>query len=271
MKRRSSPSTTRIVGWIGAALVTTTLIVGGTPASAETPAERCKREASAYNEAWKATWTQANPGKSRNEAPPPPVPHTCRGGNDDPDSTTKNHHSDAYRVYTAADGCGDGRHRNNYGLGKCFDDYDYNVTDISFVRRGDGPQPIIACDYGVKNCGPGKNRTTRSIKSWEASGSSLGGTSLSGPAKSSIESGVNSALSAKYGHSLDESVTYDSRMRLDTGNLEPGQTVLGYPLYNSYDVTVEKYNTQTRRVESTDNYVVMVPIDGIGTRTIRTE
>ncbi len=51
------------------------------PANAETPAERCKRETAAYNNAWKNTWAQANPGKKPSQAPPPPVPYKC-GRND---------------------------------------------------------------------------------------------------------------------------------------------------------------------------------------------
>lgn len=63
------------------------LVVGIGIANAETPAERCKRETTAYNNAWKNTWAQANPGKSPSDAPPPPVPYRCGGGNDDPPPT----------------------------------------------------------------------------------------------------------------------------------------------------------------------------------------
>ncbi|MFC0316188.1 hypothetical protein ACFQNE_12250 [Gordonia phosphorivorans] len=60
------------------------LVVSLAPATAETPAERCKRETAAYNNAWKNTWAQANPGKSPSDAPKPPVPYKCGGGNEDP-------------------------------------------------------------------------------------------------------------------------------------------------------------------------------------------
>lgn len=63
------------------------LVVGLGIANAETPAERCKRETTAYNNAWKNTWAQANPGKSPSDAPPPPVPYKCGGGNDGPPPT----------------------------------------------------------------------------------------------------------------------------------------------------------------------------------------
>jgi len=57
------------------------LLIGVGVANAETPAERCKRETAAYNNAWKNTWAQANPGKSPSDAPKPPVPYKC-GGSD---------------------------------------------------------------------------------------------------------------------------------------------------------------------------------------------
>ena len=40
-------------------------------------------------------------------------------------------------------------------------------------------------------------------------------------------------------------------MGLDTSFLKPGQTLIGYPKYNFYDVTIQKYKTQTKQVEST--------------------
>ncbi len=64
------------------------LLIAITPtANAETPAERCKRETTAYNTTWKNTWAQANPGKNPSDAPPPPVPYKCGGGNDGPPPT----------------------------------------------------------------------------------------------------------------------------------------------------------------------------------------
>lgn len=50
------------------------------PVNAETPAQRCKRETTAYNNAWKHTWAQANPGKELSDAPKPPIPYRCGGG-----------------------------------------------------------------------------------------------------------------------------------------------------------------------------------------------
>lgn len=64
------------------------LVVGLGIANAETPAERCKRETTAYNNTWKNTWAQANPGKSPSDAPSPPVPYKCGGGNDGPPPPT---------------------------------------------------------------------------------------------------------------------------------------------------------------------------------------
>ncbi|GAA4739190.1 hypothetical protein MUG78_09780 [Gordonia alkaliphila] len=49
-------------------------------ASAETPAERCKRETAAYNSAWATSWVRAHPGTKPADAPPPPVPYRCGGG-----------------------------------------------------------------------------------------------------------------------------------------------------------------------------------------------
>lgn len=60
---------------MAAALVTVLTHAG--PASAETPAERCARETSAYNSAWAASWAASNPGQSAADAPPPPVPYVC--------------------------------------------------------------------------------------------------------------------------------------------------------------------------------------------------
>ncbi|AFR51650.1 hypothetical protein KTR9_5437 (plasmid) [Gordonia sp. KTR9] len=62
------------------------LAVGQGVAYAETPAERCERETNAYNNAWKQGWAASNPGKSPNDAPPPPVPYVCR----DPQATPEN-------------------------------------------------------------------------------------------------------------------------------------------------------------------------------------
>lgn len=53
------------------------LLLGIGIANAETPAQRCKRETTEYNNAWKNTWAQTNPGKDASKAPPPPVPYKC--------------------------------------------------------------------------------------------------------------------------------------------------------------------------------------------------
>ncbi|GAA4744877.1 hypothetical protein GCM10023217_12380 [Gordonia alkaliphila] len=81
----------RSLSWAAASFVATIavvimllVVIGPPPVSAETPAERCKRETTAYNNAWKNTWAQANPGKSPSQAPQPLVPYKCRGGNDGP-------------------------------------------------------------------------------------------------------------------------------------------------------------------------------------------
>ncbi len=58
------------------------------PASAETPAERCKRETTAYNNAWKNSWVATHPGKKPSDAPKPPVPYKC-GSNDGPPPTVQ--------------------------------------------------------------------------------------------------------------------------------------------------------------------------------------
>lgn len=59
-------------------LATLALVLIGTgPAGAETPAERCARETSAYNAAWATSWAAANPGRPPSQAPPPPVPYVC--------------------------------------------------------------------------------------------------------------------------------------------------------------------------------------------------
>lgn len=66
-----------LIGILGAfatviAVLALTLALTPSPASAETPAERCKRETAAYNNAWKAI------GKK------PPVPYKCGGNNQPP-------------------------------------------------------------------------------------------------------------------------------------------------------------------------------------------
>ncbi|MEZ5210507.1 hypothetical protein [Gordonia sp. (in: high G+C Gram-positive bacteria)] len=74
-----------VVAVLGTILAVVLLaIVVTSPAGAETPAERCKRETAAYNSAWKNAWLQANPGKSPGDAPPPPVPYTCHGDDGPP-------------------------------------------------------------------------------------------------------------------------------------------------------------------------------------------
>lgn len=60
---------------ISAALLISVAGIG--TASAETPAERCARETSAYNAAWASSWAAANPSQSPSNAPPPPVPYVC--------------------------------------------------------------------------------------------------------------------------------------------------------------------------------------------------
>lgn len=60
-------------------LVWAAVLLGGgvtSPASAETPAERCARETATYNNAWAQSWA-ASTGKPADQAPPPPVPYTC--------------------------------------------------------------------------------------------------------------------------------------------------------------------------------------------------
>ncbi len=52
-------------------------------ATAETPAERCKRETAAYNTAWSTAWMRTHPGARPSDAPPPPVPYRC-GQNGEP-------------------------------------------------------------------------------------------------------------------------------------------------------------------------------------------
>lgn len=74
----------RILGAAFALAASLSMTIGLGVASAETPAERCKRETTTYNNAWRSTWTQANPGKSPSDAPPPPVPYRCGGGNNEP-------------------------------------------------------------------------------------------------------------------------------------------------------------------------------------------
>lgn len=62
---------------------------------------------------------------------------------------------------------------------------------------------------------------------------------------------------------MSREVTYSSDMGLDTGKLRPGQRMVGYSMYNKYLVTVQKYNTQTKSVESTTQYIVLIPIEGL--------
>ncbi|WP_336793173.1 hypothetical protein [Gordonia malaquae] len=65
------------------------LAISPAPASAETPAERCKRETTAYNNAWKNSWAASHPGKKPSDAPKPPVPYKCGGNNDGPPPTVQ--------------------------------------------------------------------------------------------------------------------------------------------------------------------------------------
>lgn len=59
-----------------ATLLGSLVLVVSTPAAAETPAERCARETSAYNSAWASSWAASN-GRPVSEAPAPPVPYVC--------------------------------------------------------------------------------------------------------------------------------------------------------------------------------------------------
>lgn len=61
---------------VSAALVVGIAALAGT-ASAETPAERCKRETAAYNAAWKQSWLATHPGADPSDAPPPAIPYKC--------------------------------------------------------------------------------------------------------------------------------------------------------------------------------------------------
>ena len=72
--RRGSVAAAAMTVLLGGSLLT---VFGGGPAAAETPAERCARETNAYNSAWEATWTAANPGNT-GPVPAPPVPYGCR-------------------------------------------------------------------------------------------------------------------------------------------------------------------------------------------------
>lgn len=76
----------RTIGAVSLAAAASSLaavaIIGIGSADAETPAERCKRETSQYNDAWKQAWVAAHPGKTVDDAPNPNPPYRC-GGNDD--------------------------------------------------------------------------------------------------------------------------------------------------------------------------------------------
>lgn len=63
------------------------IVVPATVASAETPAERCARETSAYNSGWAATWAASHPGNP-GPAPSPPVPYVCVDPGTVPTATT---------------------------------------------------------------------------------------------------------------------------------------------------------------------------------------
>ncbi|WP_123925479.1 hypothetical protein [Gordonia oryzae] len=63
---------------IAAAIAVISAPVGG----AETPAERCKRETAAYNNAWKQAWVLAHPGSTIDNAPAPNPPYVCGQNND---------------------------------------------------------------------------------------------------------------------------------------------------------------------------------------------
>ena len=60
--------------------------VSSSMAGAETPAERCARETSAYNSAWLVTWTASHPGNP-GPAPAPPVPYVCQDPGTAPTTT----------------------------------------------------------------------------------------------------------------------------------------------------------------------------------------
>lgn len=75
--RRLSDRILGIIAALAGLIVLVTSMSGVSTASAETPAERCARETSAYNAAWATSWAAGNPGSSPAEAPPPPVPYVC--------------------------------------------------------------------------------------------------------------------------------------------------------------------------------------------------
>ncbi|MFD4785079.1 hypothetical protein ACFWNH_29075 [Rhodococcus qingshengii] len=72
---------------VGALAAIGLIAVPATVASAETPAERCARETSAYNSAWAATWAASHPGNP-GPAPAPPVPYVCVDPGTVPTATT---------------------------------------------------------------------------------------------------------------------------------------------------------------------------------------
>ncbi|WP_440717535.1 hypothetical protein, partial [Gordonia oryzae] len=153
-------------------------------------------------------------------------------------------------------GCEEGYHRNDYGFGNCYPDYDYNVTDVQSLGRQRG-EAVVSCSYGVNPCNIGKSVTLTSTKSWEVGGQ------LGGEAGSEVGAKASAEISAKYGQSMSQEVSYSSDMGLDTSKLKPGQRMVGYSMYNKYLVTVQKYNTQTKTVESTEQYIVLIPIEGL--------
>ncbi|WP_336793710.1 hypothetical protein [Gordonia malaquae] len=153
-------------------------------------------------------------------------------------------------------GCEEGYHRNNGGLGNCYPDYDYNVIDVQAMGRQRGAA-LVSCSYGVNPCTIGKSVTLTSTKSWEVGGE------LGGEVGNDVGAKASAQISAKYGQSMSQEVQYSSSMGLDTSKLKPGQRMVGYSMYNKYLVTVQKYHTESKTVESTKQYIVLIPIDGL--------
>ncbi|MEP9391773.1 hypothetical protein ABLE94_05860 [Gordonia sp. VNK1] len=79
---RAAKAALLALGCIVAVTVVAITLISAPTSSAETPAERCKRETTAYNTAWKQAWVLAHPGSTVDDAPTPNPPYKCGQNNE---------------------------------------------------------------------------------------------------------------------------------------------------------------------------------------------
>ncbi|MGL4305366.1 MAG: hypothetical protein ACRCSF_04365 [Mycobacteriaceae bacterium] len=166
---------------------------------------------------------------------------------------------DPYNFW-APDGCADGFHRNNYGFGDCFPDYDYNIVDSTVIQRSvrmPNDAPVGSCQ--VVEGGACKitntqtisvtNTLTRGTEFTNEAGISVDG--LSAKATATVTQQTSIAVQSLNSQAVECSAPASA--------LGPAKTMNAYPLYNVVSYYIEKYNTQTRKVVDRKQFFMYVP------------